>query len=155
HLFAPPCLVHQGFRRALNRVWDQVHGCVKAYRQNWPNAEICFTGHSLGGALATLAFSRFADPGSCLITFGGPRVGNDVFRDRVLSNPAKRIFRYVNRNDTVPHVPLESFFAGMRLASASVSTRTGSSVRTIPVLKATATRCATAVEGVAGDFTKL
>jgi hypothetical protein len=109
HLFAPPCLVHQGFRRALNRVWEQVHGCVTAYRQGWPKAEICFTGHSLGAALATLAFTRFGDPDSSLITFGSPRVGNQAYRDRVLSTQGKGVFRYVNLNDAVAHVPLESF----------------------------------------------
>jgi triacylglycerol lipase len=110
HLFDRPCLVHRGFRGALNRVWDQVHACVSAYRHTRPNAEICFTGHSLGGALATLAFSRFADPASSLVTVGCPRVGNQVFRDRVLSRPGKGIFRFVNLNDTVPHVPPDSCF---------------------------------------------
>ena len=44
-----------------------------------------------------------------LFTFGSPRVGNQPYRDRVLSSPGKGIFRYVNLNDTVAHVPLESF----------------------------------------------
>ena len=109
HLFSPPCLVHQGFQRALNQVWDEVHSCVTAYRKAQPHSEICFTGHSLGAALAVLAYSRFADPANSLITFGCPRVGNQPFRERVLSNPGKGIFRYVNLNDPVAHIPLESF----------------------------------------------
>jgi hypothetical protein len=110
HLFSPPCLVHQGFQRALNSVWDEVHECVAKYRQAYPGGEICFTGHSLGAALAVLAYSRIGDSSSSLITFGCPRVGNDVFQKRVLSNPGKGMHRFVNLNDPVAHVPLESFF---------------------------------------------
>ena len=109
HLFGSARMVHQGFQRALNQVRDQVHSCVTAFRGNHPNAEICFTGHSLGAALALLAYSRFEDPMSRLITFGCPRVGNQPFRDRVIAFPSKGIFRCVNLNDPVAHVPLESF----------------------------------------------
>ena len=77
-LFAPRCQVHQGFQKALNEVWEEVHGCVSGFRNQHPNAEICFTGHSLGAALATLAFSRFADSRISLYTFGCPRVGNQA-----------------------------------------------------------------------------
>jgi triacylglycerol lipase len=108
HLFSPPCLVHRGFQMALNSVWEQVHGLVTNYRKGHPGVEICFTGHSLGGALAVLAFSRFADPDLSLFTFGCPRVGDGPFRDRVLSNPGRGICRYVNYNDAVAHIPLES-----------------------------------------------
>lgn len=105
HLFAEPCLVHRGFQRALEQVWNDVHSLVIDYRTKNPGKEICFTGHSLGAALAVLAFSRFADPDISLITFGCPRVGDAAFRDRVLSNPGRGIYRYVNFNDAVAHVP--------------------------------------------------
>jgi hypothetical protein len=108
HLFAPPCLVHAGFQLALNQVWDQIHSVVMNYRANHPGVEICFTGHSLGGALAVLAFSRFSDHDISLYTFGCPRVGDGAFRDRTLSNPGRGIYRYVNYNDAVTHVPTES-----------------------------------------------
>jgi Lipase (class 3) len=88
HLFSPPCLVHRGFQLALRSVWEQVHEIVTSYRKGHPGVEICFTGHSLGGALAVLAFSRFADPDLSLFTFGCPRTGDGPFRDRVLSTPA-------------------------------------------------------------------
>jgi hypothetical protein len=110
HLFAEPCLVHRGFQLALNQVWDKVHTLVTDYRRQHQHAEICFTGHSLGAALAVLAFSRFADPDISLYTFGCPRVGDAAFRDRVLSNNGRGIYRYVNYNDAVTHVPTESLF---------------------------------------------
>ena len=103
-------LVHQGFRRALDRVWDDVRRCVADYRQSHPQADICFTGHSLGAALALLASSRFADENISLYTYGCPRCGNQEFCDRVLTDPRKTIFRFVNLNDSVAHVPLESAF---------------------------------------------
>ena len=108
-LFSRPCLVHQGFQRALSEVWREVHEVITDYRTSHPNAEIRLTGHSLGGALALLAFSRFADPHLSLCTFGCPRVGDGAFRDRVLSNPGG-IERFVNFNDAVTHVPIEDLF---------------------------------------------
>jgi len=103
-----PALVHQGFKRALDRVWDKVRRCVTDYRQSHPHAEICFTGHSLGAALALLASSRFADGNISLYTYGCPRGGNQEFCDRVLADPHKKTFRFVNLNDSVAHVPPES-----------------------------------------------
>jgi hypothetical protein len=54
NLFSPPCLVHQGFQKALKEVWEQVHRIFLDYRSSHPRVEIRFTGHSLGGALAVL-----------------------------------------------------------------------------------------------------
>ena len=108
HLFSLPCLVHQGFQRALNQVWGAVHECLVMYRRDHPHAEVCFTGHSLGAALAVLAFSRFTDPGISLYTFGCPRTGDQTFAKRVLAGQSRGAFRFVNLNDPVTHVPLES-----------------------------------------------
>ena len=102
--------MHRGFQSALNQVWNSVHELVTRYRRDHPRSEICFTGHSLGAALALLAFSRFDDPNISVYTFGCPRVGNATFRDRVLSSPGARVYRYVNYNDAVAHVPTESLF---------------------------------------------
>jgi len=103
-----PALVHQGFQRALDRVWDDVRSCVTDYRRCHPQAEICFTGHSLGAALAVLASSRFAEGNISVFTYGCPRVGDQKFCDRVLADPRKQTFRFVNLNDSVAHVPPES-----------------------------------------------
>lgn len=101
------CLVHRGFQRALAVVWREAHSSVVEYRRQHPNAEIVFTGHSLGAALAVLAFSRLGDANSSLITFGCPRVGNAAFRERMLSIPSKMLLRVVNLQDPVTHVPPE------------------------------------------------
>ena len=106
----PLALVHKGFKRALDRAWDDVRNCVTDYRRTHPQAEVCFTGHSLGAALAVLASSRFADGNISVYTFGCPRVGNQEFCRRVLADPGKKVFRFVNLNDSVAHVPTESAF---------------------------------------------
>lgn len=107
HLFSDPCLVHRGFQKALNRVWDQVYEQLLQYRRENPMAEICFTGHSLGGALALLTYSRFRDANVSVFTFGCPRVGNATFGARVAAGGHGH-FRCVNFNDLVTHIPLES-----------------------------------------------
>ena len=104
-LVEPRCQVHSGFQRALNEVWEEVHGRVSDFRNSHAEAEICFTGHSLGAALATLAFSRFDDPRMSLYTFGSPRVGNQAFGARIPASE-HRVFRFVNLNDPVTHVPV-------------------------------------------------
>ena len=99
-------LVHSGFKRYLDLVWPQVTQCVAAYRANHPNQNICITGHSLGGALATLAFTRLNDPASSLITFGCPRVGNPAYCNVIDAAARTRAYyRVVDNLDIVTHVP--------------------------------------------------
>jgi Lipase (class 3) len=100
-------LVHSGFKRYLDGVWGQVLQCVAAYRVNHPNQRICITGHSLGGALATLAFTRLNDPISSLITFGCPRVGNPAYCGVIDASAARALacYRVVDNLDIVTHVP--------------------------------------------------
>ncbi|KAL6762402.1 Alpha/Beta hydrolase protein [Haematococcus lacustris] len=68
------------------------------------------TGHSLGGAMATLTALGLKRQGynvAGLYTFGSPRVGNAgfsrLFRDAGLWT---RSYRFVNEDDAVPQVPL-------------------------------------------------
>jgi triacylglycerol lipase len=104
------CVVHEGFQRALETVWPEAERMLNAYRAAHPGAEICFTGHSLGAALATLAISRFSGGSASLYTFGCPRVGNAVFCNRVHERAELGAFRFVNENDLVTHVPIEAPF---------------------------------------------
>src|SRR5262249_24026820 len=80
------------------------------YRKSHPSSEICFTGHSLGAALATLALSRFNGGQASLYTVGSPRVGNARFCERVLQKSGNQVFRFVNNNDLVTHVPIKAPF---------------------------------------------
>ncbi|KAI3823028.1 hypothetical protein L1987_10631 [Smallanthus sonchifolius] len=70
------------------------------------------TGHSLGGALATLlalelSSSQLAKRGAINVTmynFGSPRVGNKKFAD-VYNQRVKDSWRVVNHRDIIPSVP--------------------------------------------------
>ena len=66
-----------------------------------------FTGHSLGGGLATLAAVDVAlkfNVESELYTFGQVRVGNQAYADYVEGLISKRL-RFTNRRDLVPQLP--------------------------------------------------
>ncbi|MHC4400110.1 MAG: lipase family protein [Planctomycetota bacterium] len=86
--------VHRGFRRALRKVWDEVRQGLEAI-----DAPCFYTGHSLGGALATLAAS--ARPPVAAYTFGAPRVGDREF----VASLRSPLYRVVNHRDVVTTVP--------------------------------------------------
>ncbi len=89
--------VHEGFRLALDSVWPEIEEALADL-----SCPIFFTGHSLGGALATLAASRRAP--KALYTFGCPRVGNSRFVKSLEGIPT---FRIVDDWDLVTMVPPE------------------------------------------------
>src|SRR5215472_11833733 len=112
-------LVHSGFKRYLDSIWGQVTQYVAGYRANHPNQNICITGHSLGAALATLAFTRLNDPTSSLITFGCPRVGNSAYCNVISAAARTRAcYRAVDNLDIVTHVPPDflNFYAHPSIA---------------------------------------
>tara|TARA_Y100000590_G_C15449968_1_gene912309 strand:- start:60 stop:830 length:771 start_codon:yes stop_codon:yes gene_type:complete len=96
--------IHQGFKEEVDKIYDVVEELVEL---NGEMKNIWVTGHSLGGAMATILAQRleFADGYDVhtLYTFGSPRVGGPRFRawcDKHLNHQ-----RFVNNNDVVPCVP--------------------------------------------------
>ncbi len=87
--------VHQGFRRAITRAWKQIEAGLDTVK-----GPLVYGGHSLGGALATLAASL--RPPRAVYTFGSPRVGDAEFADTLAGI---EIHRCVNRRDLVPTLP--------------------------------------------------
>ena len=72
------------------------------------------TGHSLGGALALLAAWRFQRNFLAvheIITFGAPMIGNDTAAKAFEQEFSGKIFRYVDLEDLVPHLPSVSLLA--------------------------------------------
>jgi hypothetical protein len=92
--------VHAGFAaatRALRTVvWDWLGSAARA------RSGLILTGHSLGGAMATLAASIWRP--TELITLGSPRVGDARFRESVATVPGARL---VNCCDVVTELPPE------------------------------------------------
>jgi triacylglycerol lipase len=90
--------VHNGFQTEVDKVWKEVHAEVV----NKPKKKPLFiTGHSLGGAMATICASRIHKAVSALYTYGSPRVGSRKF----VKNCYITHYRHVNNNDAVPRVP--------------------------------------------------
>jgi len=98
--------VHKGFHKALNYVWDDVITCIQDFHTN--GQSVWLTGHSLGGALATLAFPQIVGlhmDVRGMYTFGQPRTGNKTFAARFDAKHRYRSFRVVNNEDLVTRIP--------------------------------------------------
>tara|TARA_B100000242_G_C43044674_1_gene487524 strand:+ start:661 stop:1683 length:1023 start_codon:yes stop_codon:yes gene_type:complete len=129
--------VHSGFNNQFLAVRDELENCIDEFMnqhylenpiwgQIYVNGEnenknlkkqdktqsipsIIFTGHSLGGALATLSSlyfkCKYPEAEVSCITFGSPRAGSKEFT-RLFNNNIEESYRFVNDNDPVPCVPL-------------------------------------------------
>jgi len=100
--------IHFGFFNALKFVWKDLLKALKKLRDN--NQPIWISGHSLGGALATLAAARLEykrQPYEIkgLYTFGKPRVGDKDFRAKFDQLLGGRAFRVTNYKDPVSIIP--------------------------------------------------
>jgi triacylglycerol lipase len=98
-------LMHRGFVQAYFSVRKTIHDFIDARDLS----TVTVTGHSLGGALATLCaidvqynFSRKVAVD--IYTFGAPKVGNSGFRDS-FHHRVPDSFRFVNGMDIVPELP--------------------------------------------------
>jgi lipase (class 3) len=99
--------VHKGFAKGANSVLVKVSSTTALYAGVRKPVFVC--GHSLGGALATLAAFRLSSKiGNVrgLYTYGSPRVGNKDFQKAFV---AKRFVygRWVNDRDAAPVLPPE------------------------------------------------
>lgn len=98
------------WKRGFETLWPCMEADVKALIASNPSYQIWVTGHSLGGAMASLAsawlsYNNIASRGKIIsYTFGMPRVGNYDYaleHDQLVSNS----WRVVNDDDAVPHFP--------------------------------------------------
>lgn len=104
---------HRGFMAALADIWDPLFQRVteEIKKQDRP---LWITGHSLGGALATLAAWRFLQKFVNIhqvYTFGAPMVGNQAAADAFDRELEGKFFRYVDAPDPVPLLPTFSLLA--------------------------------------------
>ena len=95
--------VHSGFADAFAQISDRLDA-ILATRSS--DQKLWLTGHSLGGALATLAAAHAgADVVQGLYTYGSPRVGDAVFASIL---PQRGYLRLIHRDDWVPLIPPEA-----------------------------------------------
>lgn len=105
--------VHTGFFLAWASIEKAVLAQIyrwqsEALKQNLKLPPLLVTGHSLGGALATMAAASLHENGIDVVglyTFGQPRVGDLRFTSQLNQNLDGKVFRFVNNNDVVPHIP--------------------------------------------------
>ena len=115
--------VHEGFntyvdsvlRSSVVNAQSKFKGVFKKVYET-PNAHLILTGHSLGGAAATLLGERLISLGMpkekfTVITFGAPAIGNDEFAmeygDKI------DLLRVTNTSDPIPG-SLQTFFGGYK-----------------------------------------
>lgn len=102
--------VHRGFYAALSTIYQSVRNRVRATRTN--NQKVFLTGHSLGGALATLCAFRLQKVGSVNVdgvyTFGAPRVGDLDFANKYNDILKAKTLRWVYKNDFGPQLPVRA-----------------------------------------------
>ena len=96
--------IHTGFSEAFDRVAIQIQTALD--KDEFKDKPLFITGHSLGGALATIAAKKLthhAGIAACY-TFGSPRVGDPKWT----TNIKTPIYRIVNAADPVTMLPPSS-----------------------------------------------
>ena len=106
---SPTICVEKGFYTIYTNMYEDIHKVIEKYTQY--TQCIIFTGHSLGGAIATLfAYDMVKQNNKNIhvITFGSPRVGNEEFvQDFITMQDTNASYRITHKYDIVPHVPQE------------------------------------------------
>lgn len=82
HVDCSDCQVHRGFLAAWDSLYPSLSEALAAALDDNPGYNTVISGHSLGGAIATLAFA-FLKNGpfqvTAAYTYGQPRTGNSEF----------------------------------------------------------------------------
>lgn len=99
------CLTHRGFTDIYSSARNEI---ISTINRLSPDKTITITGHSLGGALATLcavdiaANTSYKSPN--LFTFGSPRVGDPAFT-KAFTQYVRNSYRIANPFDVVTYAP--------------------------------------------------
>lgn len=106
------------FKIKEQSIYQAINGFFSNSDPDINNANVYITGHSLGGALATIAAlditrkNKLNNPIN-LYTFASPRVGDNIFADKFnefISKDKIKAFRFANSEDLVPKIPLPVWF---------------------------------------------
>lgn len=94
---------HRGFSLAYESIQKKVEGALDKLEDASAAPQLFITGHSLGGAVATIAAKELEKKflTAACYTYGSPRVGNAEWSDGVKTP----VYRVVNCADCVPMVP--------------------------------------------------
>lgn len=105
--YCEDCKAHAGFKASWEEAQEGVVAAVTTARQQHPDFKVVATGHSLGGAMSSLAAGLLRSQGIAvdLYTYGQPRTGNDELAAFLSTTDQGTSFRVVHINDTVPTLP--------------------------------------------------
>ncbi len=98
--------VHLGFSTALDQIWTRISD--ELARQGGAQKFVWITGHSLGGAMATLAGMRLHEADRKVTgfhTFGQPKVAKADFVANFNAAFGQQCWRFVNGGDLVTRIP--------------------------------------------------
>ncbi|KAF2109324.1 Alpha/Beta hydrolase protein [Lophiotrema nucula] len=100
------CTAHGGFWQSWVDARPDVLAAVKAASAAHPDYKIVSVGHSLGGAIATLAAADLRNSGYAvaLYTFGAPRVASTKLSSYITAQAGGN-YRITHWNDPVPRLP--------------------------------------------------
>jgi triacylglycerol lipase len=93
--------IHSGFKMAYEKVDQEIQKALN--KQKYAEMPLFITGHSLGGALATIAAKRLSHSAgiAACYTYGSPRVGDEDW----IAEFKTPVYRLVNAADCVTMLP--------------------------------------------------
>ena len=99
--------IHRGFHNAWEDIWPELESIYWAHRRK-EKRPVLITGHSLGGAMATVCVQKFILedwPFTSAYLYGAPRT-LDKKTARTFNNECRnKVFRFQNRTDIVTRLP--------------------------------------------------
>jgi hypothetical protein len=104
--------VHRGFLEAFQSLIPTQGGEYKTFEaiiRQIKGKHIWLTGHSLGGALASIGAGYLMSLDVAiagLYTFGAPRIGNGSYRTYINQKLTDKCWRFANNNDLVADIPV-------------------------------------------------
>ncbi len=105
--------VHDGFLQTYNLFRTEIKEILDGID---PRSKIFIAGHSLGGALATIALAdigaRMDQKTIALYTYGSPQIGDNKFVTAFNRKYGEKSFRIVNTSDMVGLIPPPAPIAG-------------------------------------------
>ncbi len=105
--------VHSGFAEQFLSIEQNITNDIKNIAKNYPIERLVFTGHSMGGSIASIAASYYGSLFDNLYitchTFGTPLTGNDGFI-KWFTNSVDECTRLELEHDIVPLIPINKEF---------------------------------------------
>lgn len=123
------CASSIGFWSSWLEAQTNVLSAIKTAQAQYPTFKVVATGHSLGGALASLAAGVLRAQGTTvdLYTYGAPKVGLQGLADYISGTSMGLNYRVTHKNDPVPKLP--PALLGYRHTSPEYYITTGNDVQ--------------------------